>query len=294
MQSILRYPGGKTKRSIQDQILARAPSEFAEYREPFVGGGGIFFAIPPYAVKKRWINDINPGLVAVYEALRDRPDEFIQRCRGIQTAKPGEPEVYPRKNSKGKKYNARLKSCFDNFLKDENGDQALRYFFLNRTVWGGRVTYDPALESRMYFSNPDGWNITNTPRLEHAARWISKAKITCDDYEKVMNAPGEDVLIYCDPPYVVNTNLTKQSQLYQFGFSEDDHQRFVNVVKKCSHKVCISYDNDENVKEWFPKSDGFLHYEVEWTYSGTSSAKSLAKPTKKRRGKELIITNYST
>lgn len=45
MQSIFRYPGGKSRSSAQQKILRFAPENYAEYREPFVGGGGIFFAV---------------------------------------------------------------------------------------------------------------------------------------------------------------------------------------------------------------------------------------------------------
>ena len=46
---IYRYPGGKSKKQVQNRILRRFPGihelrvfEYREYREPFVGGGGIY------------------------------------------------------------------------------------------------------------------------------------------------------------------------------------------------------------------------------------------------------------
>ena len=43
MKSIFRYPGGKSKPAIQKTILKYVPQDIKEYREPFVGGGGIFY-----------------------------------------------------------------------------------------------------------------------------------------------------------------------------------------------------------------------------------------------------------
>lgn len=296
--SILRYPGGKTRKSIQKRILAYAPPTIEEYREPFVGGGGIFFAIDEERQLERplikWINDKNSDLISVYRALRDRPDKFITMCEDVKPMEDGEPEVYPTENSKGRKYNARLKSKFDELVKGEGCDQALRYFFINRTVWGGRVTYDPKMKSRMYFSNPEGWNIVKTNRLRQAARYLKKTKITSISYESMLFFEGTNVFIYCDPPYVKNTLLEPTSQLYSFGFTKDDHVQFSKVVKKSPHKICISYDDDEEgfVRDLFPKSEGFYIKDAMWSYCGTSSAKSQRTNSMKKQGKELIITNY--
>ena len=284
IQSPFRYPGGKSKSNVQKKIFSRFPNEFKEYREPFIGGGGIFFAVNPQAVEKRWINDINPDLVAVYKALAERPDEFIAMCKKIPAMQPGEPEVYPRETSTGKKYNKRLKDIFDSVKYDEKCDPAFRYFFVNRTVWGGRVNYDPKMESRMYFSNPNGWNIVNGNKLNKAAERLQGTKITNTSYEALLEADGEDVLIYCDPPYVVNTNLSKTDQLYADGFTHDDHIKFCKAVRQCKHKVVISYDDHEDIRELF-EFNGFFIHEAEWSYSGTSNEI-------KTIGKELIITNF--
>lgn len=278
-QSILRYPGGKSRKSVQDIILSYKPSVVKEYREPFVGGGGIFFAIDPSI--KTWINDINPGLISLYEALKERPENFIENCRKILPLQKDE-ECVSTKGT-GKKYNKRLGEVFDSLKYNEEADQALRYFFINRTVWAGRVNYDPAFKSRMYYSNPQGWNIVKTDKLEKAAKHIANTEITNVDYSNLLEKPGEDVWIYLDPPYVVDTKFKKGSKLYEYGFSMEDHIRFVDNVKKCKHKVCISYDNKTDVKEWF-KNDFYI-YEHDWTYSGsTQKVKTI--------GKELIITNY--
>lgn len=287
MQSIFRYPGGKTRKGVRELILSYAP-EYSEYREPFVGGGGIYFAVD--TGKTRWINDVNQKLICVYKALRDRPESFIKSCKEIPSPQDGEEEVYPKENSKGKKYNARLKSVFDDLSYNEECDQALRYFFINRTVWGGRVNFEPGMESRMYFSNPNGWNIVDTNKLENAARILIGTKITCGKYSPLLSTPGDDVWIYCDPPYYKDTLMTKQSKLYNYGFTKEDHKQFASDAKKCRHKICISYDDDEEgvIRDLY--KDFYIH-ELSWTYCGTSSAKNQSKT--KRKGKELLILNYS-
>lgn len=276
MRSILRYPGGKSK--VQSKILERAPKFYAEYREPFVGGGGVFFGLDTIGVRC-WINDIHPGLIAVYESLRDRPAEFIKMCKNIPSQKPGEPEI---STGTGKRYNKRLFELFESLKLNEDCDQALRYFFVNRTVWMGRVNYD--IPSRLYYSVPEGWDIVKGNRLEQAAAHLVGVHISCGDYRPLLDAPGENVWIYCDPPYVVNTEMTRQDQQYQFNFTLEDHENFVDAVKECEHKICISYDDCDLVREWF-KDSQFVIHEEEWKYSGTTLSK-------KKTGQELILTNY--
>lgn len=283
MQSIFRYPGGKTKKFIRNWIHSRCPrTAVSEYREPFVGGGGIFFDAPEY--DRCWINDKHSGLIEVYQALRDRPADFIAKCREIVPPQDTDPmsEIGVRG---GQPKNARMQAVFDSLKLNPDCDQALRYYFVNRTVHGsGRVNYD--IPSRLYFSNPDGWNITKSDALENAAKKLTGTRITCGDYEQLFTEPGENVWIYADPPYVVNTNLSKSSQLYQHSFTMEDHERFADVVRRCPHKVCISYDADDAgiVRELFSGSE-FRIEEATWKYAGTTNAK-------KEQGRELLILNY--
>ena len=65
-----------------------------------------------FCFERAWLNDLHPGLIAVYEALRDRPDEFIGRCRTLSPASPNE-EVTGQGPRGGAPKNARLKAAFD-------------------------------------------------------------------------------------------------------------------------------------------------------------------------------------
>ena len=278
---IFRYPGGKSKKNIREQILSKFPKKYIEFRDAMVGGGGVFFNIP--IDKKRWINDLDNNLISVYQALKDRPKEFIAECRKIEAGKTTDPVCSSKPNGKSK-YNARLKNEFDKLIKSDS-NPALKYLFVNRTVWGGRVNYE--IQSRLYFSNPEGWKLVHTDKMEKAANIIKDAKVTSLDYKNILEEDGEDVLIYIDPPYIKNTNLDKNSRLYRYNFENEDHIELCENIKKCKHKVIISYDNNPFIKKMYKD---FKIYKTSWTYCGTSSAKT--HKNYKNTGKELIITNY--
>lgn len=279
---IFRYPGGKSKKSVRERILSFFPKQYNEFREAMVGGGGVFFSIP--SDKKRWINDKDVNLIAVYEALRDRSGEFIGKCREIKPAEDSDGLTIT-KESGNAFYNARLKKKFDYFAKAEKEDQALRYFFIHRTVWAGRVNYD--IESRMYFSNPKGWNVVHTPKMEKAASIIKGIKITSGDFENVLLSSGDDVIIYVDPPYYLNTELSTCSKLYKYNFSKRDHNRLFEAIKTTKHKIVLSYDGHKYIRELY---NSYNISSTMWKYCGTSSAAGQSK--KKRNGDELIITNF--
>src|SRR5262245_60717637 len=93
MDSIFRYPGGKSRPAVRKWILSHRPDGVREYREPFVGGGGVFFAIEPQDVERRWVNDANQGLIEVYRALAERPEEFLALCRAVKPAGRREPQA---------------------------------------------------------------------------------------------------------------------------------------------------------------------------------------------------------
>lgn len=284
---IFRYPGGKSKKSVRAKIFDRFPETYSEFRDAMVGGGGIFFAVP--TDKKRWINDLDPNLISVYEALKNRPTEFIDQCREIKAPQAGEPLTSAKPGGKPL-YNARLKAEFDRFAAGNDVDAALRYLFVHRTVWAGRVNYDVA--SRMYFSNPSGWNVVFTDKMSRAAAALRDVKITCGGYQELLSAEGDDVLVYLDPPYYVNTELANNSRLYKYNFEKKDHDELCDAVKQCKHKVVVSYDDHPYIRQLYKLDQFNLSTGVEWTYCGTSSVVSNGQSATKKVGKELIITNF--
>ena len=64
-----RYPGGKHYAiNFLRPFWKVIPHD--EYREPFVGGGSVFFN--KEKVSKNWLNDIDKELIATYETLSSK------------------------------------------------------------------------------------------------------------------------------------------------------------------------------------------------------------------------------
>src|SRR5689334_20689772 len=109
MEPPLRYCGGKS--GVAYLLRHYRPDGVKELREPFVGGGSLFFEVG-FTCERAWLNDMHDGLIDFYQALRDRPHEFISQCRAIPPARRDDPLTEPGPRG-GAPKNARLKAIFD-------------------------------------------------------------------------------------------------------------------------------------------------------------------------------------
>ncbi len=79
LKSPLRYPGGKSR--VAKYLREFAPAKYNDYREIFAGGAAMFFQLP--RARKSWINDLHPGLYALYKTLSNDFEAFAEECRKL-------------------------------------------------------------------------------------------------------------------------------------------------------------------------------------------------------------------
>lgn len=71
---LVKYPGGKEKEL--KHILPNLPKKIANYYEPFVGGGAVYFAISE-KIHKKYINDKSVDLIRLYNAVMTQDKSFF-------------------------------------------------------------------------------------------------------------------------------------------------------------------------------------------------------------------------
>jgi DNA adenine methylase len=261
--SPLRYPGGKSK--ALDQIMPLIP-RYLDFREPFVGGGSVFIAniqANPNAVY--WINDLNTDLYLFWYCAQNNIDELVNSVKQIKTNTLDGRELF--------------NSYKDNWNELNDFDRAVRFFVLNRITFSG--TIDSGGYSQQSFHRR--FTDSSIVRLSNLRYVLPGVNITNLDYEEVIDAPGEDVFIFLDPPYYTTT----QSRLY--GKNGDlhesfDHKRFSENMRQCKHKWLITYDDCKEVRELFD----FAHI-ITWSlqYGMNNYKRDYAGI-----GRELFIANY--
>ena len=272
-KSPLRYPGGKSR--ALKQILPLIPLNISEFREPFVGGGSVFFAIRNLfqdRIKSYWINDLNYDLYCFWKQTRDNNPDLVEALTETHaTTTDGRALFEELTQSKDQLHQNRDLLC--------EFQRAVRFFVLNR------ITFSGVVDSGGYSQSAYEKRFTESSieRVKNISPHLSGVKITNTDYTDALSQNGEDVFIFLDPPYWKAT----ESKLYGVRgelHATFDHTRFAENMRQCTHKWLITYDDSPVIKELF----NFAEIQ-EWTlqYGMNNYRKASAA-----RGKELFIKNY--
>ena len=272
-KSPLRYPGGKSR--ALKQILPLIPLNIAEFREPFVGGGSVFFAIRSLfhsRIKTYWINDFNYDVCCFWQQARDNNPALVEALTTTHA-----------NATDGRALFAELTADKDALSQNRTllseFERAVRFFILNRITFSGVV--DSGGYSPSAYANR--WTTSSIARVAQVAPYLRNVTITCGDYADVLFQDGKEVFLFLDPPYWKAT----ASKLYGVRGSLHtafDHGQFAENMKKCPHKWLITYDDSPVIRELFD----FAEIQ-EWTlqYGMNNYRKTTAA-----KGKELFIKNY--
>lgn len=263
IRSPLRYPGGKSR--AVEKIGVVIPS-FDEFREPFVGGGSVFIHLKQkFPSKKFWINDIYKDLAAFWRHNQDSSEKVIEQIRNWKRGFPD-----------GKTLFRFLRENKPGFNQIEI---AAAFFIFNRVTFSG--TTEAGGFSQQAFEKR--FTDSSIERLKLIPEVLQNVKITNLDYEELLTAAGENVFLFLDPPYFSATNSAlygKNGSLHKTF----DHARFAEILKKCSHKWLLTYDDSPFIRELF----SFANV-TEQTF--TYGMRNVTKDSKQTE-QELFISNY--
>lgn len=252
----LRYPGSKYRayKYIRQFII-----EHDEYREPFCGSGAVFFQ--KELSKISWLNDKDPNLMNFYKIIQNK--NFAQRLADESSM------VEPSKEY----FNDLKYKVFDN-----NYEKALQYFVINRTAYSGIMNLPNWGFHKVKSVQPRKW----AERILKASDKLQNVILTSFDYEQVIFSPakGKKVLLFIDPPYY----KADQKRAYVESFEEKDHIRLAENLKKVKFDFILTYDDCKEVRSLYSWAN---INPVEFMYHTANS-----KVTTRKKGKELIITNF--
>jgi len=256
VQSPFRYPGGKFYAlKFILPLLHSIPHD--EYREPFVGGGSVFFG--KNKVKVNILNDLETTLIEVYRVIKSK-----DRCKRLAARVARETAT-------------RIRHSEIRDLQPRNRDEAaFRTYYLNRTSYSGIIN-KPAWGYEVGFSSPP----ENWPKFLSAAHAkLNGVRLYSKDFQEVLNLPksGKEVVSYLDPPYF----LADQKRAYTKPFQLKDHLRLEDVLRHHQSPFLLSYDDCSEVRDLYSWAN---IYPRQWFHNTANSSGP------RKIGRELLISN---
>lgn len=270
---LIKWAGGK--RQLLSHIDERMPHKYGRYYEPFLGGGALFFHLQP---GDAIINDLNPALINLYEQVRDSREVYEQVLGEIDSD-------MPRDKPEAKNYYYAMRDRYNALLASDTYDieTAALLTFINKHCFNGlyRVNAKGAFNVPFNNSLRASFDPVNTGAVSAA---LGRARIMCGDFtEAVADAEAGD-FIFFDSPYAP-LNDTSFEAYTKDGFLEDDHRRLASLFRELDVRGCLLMLTNHDTPLIRKLYDGYRMDVVEVNRAINSDAS-------KRRGTEVIITNY--
>ena len=263
IKSPLRYPGGKSRAV---KLIASLVPSFDEYREPFLGGGSVFIYLKQkYPYKKFWINDIYENLYFFWKGIQENPESLIKQIQHWKDTINNGRELH--------------KYLLENIDKFDDIKKGAAFFVFNRITFSG-TTESGGFSQSAYEKR---FTQSSIERVRMVSKLLKGVKITNLDYQKVVEAEGENVFIFLDPPYFSATKSAlygKNGRLHKTF----DHERLADVLKNTKHKWLLTYDDSKYIRELYS-----FAYIQEWDL--IYGMRNVRK-NPEMKGKELFVSNY--
>lgn len=215
---ILRYPGSKEKAG--RDLMSLAPASYCEFRDPFCGNATMLWFVP--TDKRRWVNDIDPDVTRFLRHLKRNPNPIIRkraRLLGVDAT------------------TMQREFRLDKFRWMVNNDMA-SYWYLRRVAFGQYVTrYRADICSFGHHHRRNGIQACTPEKVKKAHSILQGVKITTLDYSALLDAPGDDVWVFLDPPYIVNHH---SSRLYSHELTLKQHCELAERLRVCKHRFLLT------------------------------------------------------
>ncbi|MFI5307420.1 MAG: DNA adenine methylase [Polyangiales bacterium] len=266
----LKWAGGKARLLAQLRPLLPPGVELMRHVEPFVGGGAMFFALRP---ERALLCDVNPRLLATYEAVRDQPQPVIERLEAL-AAEHDERAYY------------RVRERYNRARKLSAPERAAMFIYLNKTCFNGLHR----VNRRGEFNVPAGRyarpSIFNRETVFSASAQLRLAELRCASFEHLLSSARPGDFIYFDPPYEPLSSSSSFTAYAQNGFDRTDQLKLRDVFAALDRRGCklmLSNSNAPFIADLYR----------DFRLDHVSAARAI-NSNAERRGAvaELVVRNY--
>lgn len=265
---ILKWVGGKSQ--LLNDLVRRVPDFRGVYREPFFGGGALFFEL--FAAGKleggTVLSDLNRNLIDVYLGIRDDVDGVIS----ILKRHKYEMDYYYRIRALDPK-------------KLSLTQRAARVIYLNKTCFNGLYRENSTGKFNVPFGKHKRPNFCDEANLRLAAEVLSAVEIENEDFEQSVNRSEAGDFVYFDPPYHPVSTTSNFTAYSQKGFNQADQIRLRDLMKALTKKgvsVMLSNSDTPFIRELYKD------FKIE---SVRASRSVNCKGTSRGKVSEVIVRN---
>ncbi len=218
MKAVIKYPGSKW--SLAKWIISMFP-EHHSYLESFFGSGAVLFNKSRSHIET--INDLDGNVVNLFEWIKKDPEYLVH-------------EIY---------FTPYARQVYDNAFATipENSIEKAVNFYIRLNMGHGfrtngeRVGWKNDVQGRERSYASQDW--CNLPwKIMQAAQRLRGVQIeNRPAAELIPRFNYRNVLIYCDPPYMLETRHGKQ---YRCEMNEEDHRELLEILLEHKGPVIIS------------------------------------------------------
>lgn len=191
MKAVMKYPGSKW--SLANWIISQFPKHHS-YLEPFFGSGAVLFNKPRSRIET--VNDLDGNVINLFQWVKNDPEKLAHEIYWTPYAR----QVY--------------EDAFAAVPEDSLQKAVNFYIRLNmghgfRTN-GEKVGWKNDIQGReRAYASQDWCNLPE--KIMQAAGRLRGVQIECRPAVEIIKKFNyENVLIYCDPPYMLETRHGKQ------------------------------------------------------------------------------------
>lgn len=233
------YPGGKTADgrlhlAILDNLRPLVTMG-REFRELFVGAGGIFLSLAPYLPTGHpvWLNDLDSSVICLWRAVRDWPEELAHEAKRLWN--PCVKLVF-HMHKQTKRY------CDPDGDKDVVLNQAVSKLVRQHFTRAGGKERTPVKKNKLFST------VEESLMAAHQQLARLKVRLTALHFRDVVKVRGK-ACMYLDPTYFVNGRKN-----YRKYMKVAEHTELRDLLFNCAHPWLLSYDDCAAVRRLYDVS----------------------------------------
>jgi len=282
VKPLFMWAGGKTR--MIKKYGEHLPESFDHYIEPFLGAGAMFVWAYNKNPKATFVlNDYNESIMAIYGAVKDDCDKFIERMDHLSA------QYMPLNKEDRKKfyYDLREQHAFD-YEKWNKTEEAASLYFLMKTGFNGIWQINKNTNGR--FGTPSGLlnqkdKVYDLSNIEEWHRALQSCTLTSMDYTGCHKFGTPSSFAFLDPPY--------RGSFTQYGvdFNDQEQEKVIKLLNDLTVSGSYAIMSNRDVGDGFFESrqgdNDLVYFDV--TYTAGRRKKNTDGTHSAKKAREILM-----